>query len=270
MTKPIAANIDGKKSSLYDETKTFCESFENIMLPLKFIREGCLSKFIKSGTQQCMFFLFSDILLCTLRTHDGRLSFKVQGLFPLKSLKIQETGDKLGFTHCFILCSPEKHLYLASPSSEEHTKWMRDLQNAIASQLPCKSSPFSLEEEEEEIRDVGQHINTSIHICWHRNISISCADLYLSMKNSLSGYLLRKFKNSSGWQKVWVVLANLCLFFYRSYLDESPLASLPLAGYKIMTTSSNDLVSGDYYFDCGLYKNGSYGWYLSVIGGMSR
>ncbi|XP_071033129.1 FERM, ARHGEF and pleckstrin domain-containing protein 1 [Parasteatoda tepidariorum] len=266
---------------LYDETKTFCESFENIMLPLvnysklvelqrsftnfsslvdknrKFIREGCLSKFIKSGTQQCMFFLFSDILLCTLRTHDGRLSFKVQGLFPLKSLKIQETGDKLGFTHCFILCSPEKHLYLASPSSEEHTKWMRDLQNAIASQLPCKSSPFSLEEEEEEIRDVGQHINTSIHICWHRNISISCADLYLSMKNSLSGYLLRKFKNSSGWQKVWVVLANLCLFFYRSYLDESPLASLPLAGYKIMTTSSNDLVSGDCIFKL-IFKNHEY------------
>lgn len=36
-------------------------------------------------------------------------------------------------------------------------------------------------------------------------------------QNQLSGYLLRKFKNSSGWQKLWVVVTNFCLFFYKSH-----------------------------------------------------
>jgi len=36
-------------------------------------------------------------------------------------------------------------------------------------------------------------------------------------QNQLSGYLLRKFKNSNGWQKLWVVFTNFCLFFYKKY-----------------------------------------------------
>lgn len=40
---------------------------------------------------------------------------------------------------------------------------------------------------------------------------------YVSLQNQLSGYLLRKFKNSDGWQKLWVVFTNLCLFFYKTH-----------------------------------------------------
>ena len=29
---------------------------------------------------------------------------------------------------------------------------------------------------------------------------------------------MRKFKNSNGWQKLWVVFTNFCLFFYKAYL----------------------------------------------------
>jgi len=36
-------------------------------------------------------------------------------------------------------------------------------------------------------------------------------------QNQLSGFLLRKFKNSNGWQKLWVVFTNFCLFFYKTY-----------------------------------------------------
>ena len=36
-------------------------------------------------------------------------------------------------------------------------------------------------------------------------------------QNQLSGYLLRKFKTSNGWQKLWVVFTNFCLFFYKTY-----------------------------------------------------
>ncbi|KFM82085.1 FERM, RhoGEF and pleckstrin domain-containing protein 2, partial [Stegodyphus mimosarum] len=66
-----------------------------------------------------------------------------------------------------------------------------------------------------------------------------------------------KFKNNSGWQKLWVVLANLCLFLYNTYLDESPLASLPLAGYKILNTSDSDPVVGDTIFKLQ-FKNHEY------------
>ena len=37
------------------------------------------------------------------------------------------------------------------------------------------------------------------------------------LQNQLSGYLLRKFKNSNGWQKLWVVFTNFCLFFYKTF-----------------------------------------------------
>lgn len=39
----------------------------------------------------------------------------------------------------------------------------------------------------------------------------------LALQNQLSGNLLRKFKNSNGWQKLWVVFTNFCLFFYKSH-----------------------------------------------------
>lgn len=56
-----------------------------------------------------------------------------------------------------------------------------------------------------------------MHVCWHRNLSVSMPDHRQSIKNQLSGYLLRKFKNSNGWQKLWVVFTNFCLFFYKTY-----------------------------------------------------
>lgn len=72
--------------------------------------------------------------------------------------------------------------------------------------------------------------NNAIHVCWHRGATVGLRDFLVSSENQLSGYLLRKFKNSSGWQKLWVVFASFCLFFYKNYQDEFALASLPLLG----------------------------------------
>jgi hypothetical protein len=67
-------------------------------------------------------------------------------------------------------------------------------------------------------RSCVQHrANTTMHVCWHRNLSVCIEDHRHSIKNQLSGYLLRKFKNSNGWQKLWVVFSNFCLFFYKTY-----------------------------------------------------
>lgn len=72
--------------------------------------------------------------------------------------------------------------------------------------------------------------NTALHVCWHRGATVGLHDHLISAENQLSGYLLRKFKNSSGWQKLWVVFTSFCLFFYKNYQDEFALASLPLLG----------------------------------------
>ncbi|XP_054723282.1 FERM, ARHGEF and pleckstrin domain-containing protein 1-like [Uloborus diversus] len=242
-----------------------------------FVREGCLLKFSKTGSHQHMFFLFSDLLLYTARVHSSQLRFKVQGQLQTFGLKMEDSESKQGVSNCFSLCSGEKHIVIAAPSARECSKWKKDIEKVIlnakslqanndASSQSLKifsderyesgddSEDFSVSNEE---KSISHHLNTSIHICWHRNISISYSDLLISMKHSLSGYLLRKFKNNMGWQKLWVVLANLCLFFYKTYLDESPLASLPLAGYKVMSTFENDVISGDCIFKLQ-FKNHEY------------
>lgn len=63
----------------------------------------------------------------------------------------------------------------------------------------------------------SQRSNTTVHVCWHRSTSVCIDDLLRAAENQLSGYLLRKFKNNDGWQKLWVVFTNFCLFFYKTY-----------------------------------------------------
>jgi len=112
--------------------------------------------------------------------------------------------------------------------------------------------------------------NTTVHVCWHRNTSVgirdyrrpshvNSPDLHEDLKMfhplslsaeayALSGYVLRKFKNSNGWQKLWVVFTNFCLFFYKTFQDDFPLASLPLLGYSVSTPSEKDGILKDYVF----------------------
>uniref|UniRef100_A0A4W5LIA6 PH domain-containing protein n=1 Tax=Hucho hucho TaxID=62062 RepID=A0A4W5LIA6_9TELE len=68
------------------------------------------------------------------------------------------------------------------------------------------------------------------------------------LQNQLSGYLLRKFKNSNGWQKLWVVFTNFCLFFYKTHQDDFPLASLPLLGYTVSSPGESDSIHKEYVF----------------------
>nr|XP_061790693.1 FERM, ARHGEF and pleckstrin domain-containing protein 2-like [Nerophis lumbriciformis] len=94
----------------------------------------------------------------------------------------------------------------------------------------------------------GQRPNTITHVCWYRNQNLSLTDYLRMNQNQLSGYLLRKFKNSNGWQKLWVVFTNFCLFFYKTHQDDFPLASLPLLGYTVSTPEEADAIHKDYVF----------------------
>ncbi|XP_032336653.1 FERM, ARHGEF and pleckstrin domain-containing protein 2 isoform X3 [Camelus ferus] len=255
---------------------------ENLVAPdREFLREGCLHTLTKQGLQPRMFFLFSDVLLYTSRGASGTSRFRMRGLLPLRGMllivldpPVEERQNEWPAPHCFTIYAAQKTVVVAASTQLEKEKWMQDLQAAIdaakhssgtALGLPgsmvcalSRRSPdeVSLEQESEDARGAGgplegqgrHRANTTVHVCWHRSTSVSRADRSAAVENQLSGYLLRKFKNSSGWQKLWVVLTNFCLFFYKTHQDDYPLASLPLLGYQVSIPREADGIHKEHVF----------------------
>ncbi|XP_071373662.1 FERM, ARHGEF and pleckstrin domain-containing protein 2 isoform X2 [Centroberyx affinis] len=249
---------------------------ENLTTPgREFIREGCLYKLTKKGLQQRMFFLFSDMLLYTSKGVTATNQFKVHGQLPLHGMIVEESENEWSVPHCFTIYSAQRTIVVAASSKVEMGKWIEDLNMAIemAKKSQEKSNIFldtglgdrsnrssdevSLEQESEDDmhssrtsldKQTHHRANTTMHVCWHRNTSVSMSDHSLAVENQLSGYLLRKFKNSNGWQKLWVVFTNFCLFFYKTHQDDFPLASLPLLGYTVSTPEESDSIHKEYVF----------------------
>ncbi|XP_034386248.1 FERM, ARHGEF and pleckstrin domain-containing protein 2 isoform X3 [Cyclopterus lumpus] len=258
---------------------------ENLTGPgREFIREGCLYKLTKKGLQQRMFFLFSDMLLYTSKGVTATNQFKVHGQLPLHGMilivldtPVEESENEWSVPHCFTIYSAQRTVVVAASSKVEMGKWIEDMNMAIdlAKKSQEKSSIFldaglgdhsnrssdevSLEQEQESEDDMNSshtsldkqthhRANTTMHVCWHRNTSVSMSDHSQAVENQLSGYLLRKFKNSNGWQKLWVVFTNFCLFFYKTHQDDFPLASLPLLGYTVSTPEESDGIHKEYVF----------------------
>lgn len=234
----------------------------------EFIRQGCLSKFSqRKGYQQRMFFLFSDLLLYSARS--GHM-FRVHGQLPLNNVIIEERPDTPQ-QHSFSIYGGNRVVTVAASSEEEKDKWLEDLTNAIQkckiidnhtngvdndslyyySLKSCNSSEDIAEKYEDmnkALAIASQRSNKTVYVCWHRNTSISIDDHLRAVENQLSGFLLRKFKNSNGWQKLWVVFTNFCLFFYKSSQEDCPLAGLPLLGYTITTPTEKDGIQKNYAF----------------------
>uniref|UniRef100_A0A0C9RSH8 Moesin/ezrin/radixin homolog 1 n=2 Tax=Fopius arisanus TaxID=64838 RepID=A0A0C9RSH8_9HYME len=234
----------------------------------RFIRQGCLQKYSHKGFQQRMFFLFSDILLYTFRTQQPTQCFRVHGQLPLKGVTIQDGDNKTGTDFVFVIHGQgNQSLTVAASSEEEKARWLEDLNMAILQmenegKMPYLTTKSCILGSVDELGGGGidldrgscggakdsQRSNTTVHVCWHRNTSISYSDQLRAFQNQLSGFLLRKFKNSNGWQKLWVVFTNFCLFFYKSHQDDFPLASLPLLGYAVSTPSEKDSINKDFVF----------------------
>ncbi|XP_032380975.1 FERM, ARHGEF and pleckstrin domain-containing protein 2 isoform X4 [Etheostoma spectabile] len=241
---------------------------ENLTAPgREFIREGCLYKLTKKGLQQRMFFLFSDMLLYTSKGVTATNQFKVHGQLPLHGMIAEESENEWSVPHCFTIYSAQRTIVVAASSQVEMGKWIEDLNMAIdmAKKSQEKSSIFfdaglgdhsnlygsptiSPELPPRYLLGQGQRPNTITHVCWYRNQNLSLADYLRMNQNQLSGYLLRKFKNSNGWQKLWVVFTNFCLFFYKTHQDDFPLASLPLLGYTVSTPEESDSIHKEYVF----------------------
>lgn len=247
---------------------------DNLVVPgREFIRLGCLSKLSGKGLQQRMFFLFNDVILYTSRGMTATNQFKMHGQLPLHGMTIRESEDEWGVPHAFTLVGQQQSVVVAASSLTEMEKWMEDIKMAIemvktsngpSSDLltsnlidnKCPEDSSVEAESEDDItasrtsleRPAPHRGNTMVHVCWHRNTSVSMVDFSIAVENQLSGNLLRKFKNSNGWQKLWVVFTNFSLFFYKSHQDDYPLASLPLLGYSVTIPSESENIHKDYVF----------------------
>lgn len=257
------------------ELKKDLIGIDNLVIPgREFIRLGSLSKLSGKGLQQRMFFLFNDVLLYTSRGLTISNQFKVHGQLPLYGMTIENSEDEWGVPHCLTLRGQRQAVIVAASSRAEMEKWVEDIQMAIdlaekssgptpeflASSPPDNKSPDEAtvadQESEDDLsasrtsleRQAPHRGNTMVHVCWHRNTSVSMVDFSVAVENQLSGNLLRKFKNSNGWQKLWVVFTNFCLFFYKSHQDNHPLASLPLLGYSLTIPSESEDIHKDYVF----------------------
>ncbi|XP_029324791.1 FERM, ARHGEF and pleckstrin domain-containing protein 1 isoform X3 [Mus caroli] len=257
------------------ELKKDLIGIDNLVIPgREFIRLGSLSKLSGKGLQQRMFFLFNDVLLYTSRGLTASNQFKVHGQLPLYGMTIEESEEEWGVPHCLTLRGQRQSIIVAASSRSEMEKWMEDIQMAIdlaeksngptpellASSPPDNKSPDEAtaadQESEDDLsasrtsleRQAPHRGNTMVHVCWHRSTSVSMVDFSIAVENQLSGNLLRKFKNSNGWQKLWVVFTNFCLFFYKSHQDSHPLASLPLLGYSLTIPSESENIHKDYVF----------------------
>uniref|UniRef100_A0A8C6TU33 FERM, ARHGEF and pleckstrin domain-containing protein 1 n=1 Tax=Neogobius melanostomus TaxID=47308 RepID=A0A8C6TU33_9GOBI len=250
------------------ELKKDLTGIDNMVVPgREFIRLGCLSKLSGKGLQQRMFFLFSDCLVYTSRGMTASNQFKVHGQLPLYGMTvIRESEEEWGVPHSFTLFGQRQSVVVAARYwlIGYITGWSSVTKRGTGghpySNLPCPPSELSGEggqehESEEELSSSrtslerqGHRGNTTVHVCWHRNTSVSMVDFSVAVENQLSGNLLRKFKNSNGWQKLWVVFTNFSLFFYKSHQDDYPLASLPLLGYSVTVPSESENIHKDYVF----------------------
>ncbi|XP_053316398.1 FERM, ARHGEF and pleckstrin domain-containing protein 2 [Spea bombifrons] len=232
---------------------------ENLASPgREFIREGCLFKLTKSGLQQRMFYLFSDMLLYTRKGLSCTNQFRVHARLPLHGMLAEDIQSSV--PHCFTIYSAQTTIGVAASSQLDMRQWLEDLNAAVSRAPRCGELPAPSLQRYRGILCVlcteavvtssaeSHHPNTLSHVCWYRNQSVSLADHIAMMENQLSGYLLRKFKNSNGWQRLWVVFTNFCLFFYKTHQEDAPLASLPLLGYTVSVPSHTDPVSCRHVF----------------------
>ncbi|XP_077572264.1 FERM, ARHGEF and pleckstrin domain-containing protein 1-like isoform X1 [Stigmatopora nigra] len=255
------------------ELKKDLTGIDNLAIPgREFIRLGCLSKLSGKGLQQRMFFLFSDSLVYTSRGMSQSNQFKVHGQLPLFGMTITESEEEWGVPHSFTLFGQRQSVVVAASCAAEMERWLEDIKMAIdlaeqsngphldllsgspsdSKQLEEGGADHESEEElcgsRSSLERQAQRGNTTVHVCWHRNTSVSMVDFSIAVENQLSGNLLRKFKNSNGWQKLWVVFTNFSLFFYKSHQDDYPLASLPLLGYAVTIPSESENIHKDYVF----------------------
>ncbi|XP_052753774.1 FERM, ARHGEF and pleckstrin domain-containing protein 1-like isoform X2 [Galleria mellonella] len=223
----------------------------------EFVRMGCLYKHSTRGLQQRMLFLLSDILVVATRAGGGSggPQFRAASVVALHSLQLHTSH----LPHSFQLQGEDVNLLFSTSNEQEFVGWYQSLESAIAAarqnvvSVDTELTPYETETDSSPSGSMSASGSVCAGsalagVCWHRATSLDRQHLHRALRTQLSGHLLRKFKKSPGWQKLWVVFAAFTLYFYKSWQDETPLASLPLLGYSVGPPSESDGIDKDFVF----------------------
>ncbi|CAK1548731.1 unnamed protein product [Leptosia nina] len=214
----------------------------------EFVRLGCVYKHSSKGLQQRMLFLFSDLLLITSKSSRGQ--FRAHSVLPLHRLRL----DASELPHSITILDDDSSVLISTSNDVEFAGWWESLSDSIEAaqeshaQVDTNLTHIDNDADNTDVSTNASTSNALSYVCWHRATSLTRDHLHLALRSQLSGYLLRKFKNSHGWQKLWVVFALYTLFFYKSWQDDTPLASLPLLGYSVSAPSPSDGIEKDFVF----------------------
>ncbi|VDM46563.1 unnamed protein product [Toxocara canis] len=220
------------------ELENDLNGIDNLIQPnRKFVREGWLCRWSKKGLVPRIFVLFSDAFIFAYRSNSNR--FTVNGFLPVRAMMFED-GDAYHVTNdattCLTVYGGNRSLVLSANSTATKELWLEEITRAarIAKETKIEHLPRSATIKPAE---------SSLPVV----VSGKKCDNH-APGNQLSGYLLRKFRNSPGWQRLWVVHSNFTLFFYKSHQDVCPLANLPLIDYHISLPALSDHINKENVF----------------------
>ncbi|VDM62305.1 unnamed protein product [Angiostrongylus costaricensis] len=223
----------------------------------RLLRFGWVERWSERGLSPRMLLLFSDEVLLAHRSQATpfaiNVELKLKGLLDGDSYEV--TGKR---SDAFTLHFGRKSIVLASPDKE---RWIEAKMTSAVS----GSSVVHLGGTVDELQAKDRRRLSPLQVCWHRKTTLGIHQIYDIVTVCQSGYLLRKLRNSNGWQRLWTELTSHTLFFYKTHKDIAPIANLPLLEYKLCMPSLADRVHHSNCFKL-VYSTHEYffrttGWY---------
>ncbi|WKY16179.1 hypothetical protein Q1695_001118 [Nippostrongylus brasiliensis] len=219
----------------------------------RLLRFGWVQRWTQRGFSPRLLLLFSDEVLLAHRAQESPFAINIE--LKLKGLLVED-GDSYNIVgqrdDAFTLHLAKKSIVLASPAKDQ---WIEDISSAvkhdvknrldlppIVSENDQRNSTSKCDAVNEDLQTKERRKLSPLQVCWYRKATLSIHQIYDIIDVCQSGYLLRKLRNSNGWQRLWTELSSHTLFFYKTHKDSAPLANLPLLEYKLCMPSVVDRV----------------------------
>jgi hypothetical protein len=213
--------------------------------------------------------------------------WKLSVELPLNNISVELSDMEKSAPHSFAINLPDPKnlndnkvtsLILSSSTQSQRNKWVSDIELA-SNRLKQSSDPFYSTStgqpsttyhlnnispgDEDHVISAETKVkqNTTTQVCWFRYCTLSFDDHLNMSQNVMSGYLMRKFKNkpvqnnsdqakcqTRNWQKLWVVLNNFSIHFYKRHQESAPLAHLPLLEYSVKAVDPDTIPNCKHQF----------------------